>query len=499
MVSAPERDIDEEFDASAEEGAPGEPERPESEQECAVSIDVLEVDGEDFGELFAHGEAPDESGAMREQKVSLAHVTPRELIMFPRVSASYRDDFLEPKYRQINAIKVPGKWKVPEDIDGFDTLLEDLPVGFSRHARRGLGLKYEHRLIIEAIEATTNATELVLVDGDAASLSGSTFTLGRRRFERVRKGLDQIGRRSQQRALMDRRMLAHNEIVHPADQERFPRKSRRPQPGEIFDLVQLSSRDPRRNQNDRSAATDLVRRDAQQIAQENPQALFELRSEIERLTLGQLIERFEALLARNPVERIWQEFFEANPFVLSIAFPYPVLVIRGQAHVGGTTIDGSGESIVDFLLRQRLTGGLAIIEIKTGRTHLLQREPFRGNLHAAHVDLCSAISQALDQRSELTVNFHSRAGNRGMEGTHVGHVQCLVIAGRDPDTADKRRSLDLFRNATKDVAVVTFDELLEKLRSIHRVMSIAHDREAGREATTAGEQPPVGGAAVDDL
>ena len=137
--------------------------------------------------------------------------------------------------------------------------------------------------------------------------------------------------------------------------------------------------------------------------------------------------------------------------------------------------------------------------IKTGRTHLLQREPFRGNLHAAHVDLCSAISQALDQRSELTVNFHSRAGNRGMEGTHVGHVQCLVIAGRDPDTADKRRSLDLFRNATKDVAVVTFDELLEKLRSIHRVMSIAHDGEAGREATTADEQSPVGGAADEDL
>ena len=73
-----------------------------------------------------------------------------------------------------------------------------------------------------------------------------------------------------------------------------------------------------------------------------------------------------------------------------------------------------------------------------------------------------------------------------MEGTHVGHVHCLVVAGRNPETADKRRSLDLFRSATKDVAVVTFDELLEKLRAIHRAMSAGG---AGAEAAAEAAAP----------
>ncbi|CAJ8709203.1 Uncharacterised protein [Burkholderia pseudomallei] len=488
MASVPERDTDEEIDAQADD-ASGELERPESEQECAVSLDVIEVDGQELAEIFAHGELTEENGTRSDQQVLLAHVSPHELIMSPLVAASYRANFLGPKYRQIQRIRIPGEWDVPHDIYEFDELLQQLPVGFSRHARRGLGLRFEHRLIIEAIERATDAIELLLVDGDAASLSGTTFILGRRRFERARKALDQIGRRSQRRALEDKRMLAHNEVLHPADAARFPRQVRQPKPGEIYELVQLSSREPTRNQRDRRAATDMVQRDASQIARENPNALLELRSEIERVTLAELIARFESHLERNPDERVWQRFFEEHPFVLEMAFPYPMLLVRGQAHVGGMTLDGRGESIADFLFRQRLTGGVAIVEIKTARTRLLQTNPFRGNVYAAHAELCASISQVLDQRSQLTVNFQARVRSPSMEDTHVGHVQCIVVAGRDPDSLDKRRSLDLFRNATKDVAVVTFDELLEKLRAIYRVLTAAGDGGSASEGSPSEQRP----------
>lgn len=471
MASTPDRDMDDEFN-EPDSGEPfwSDPEPPNSEQECSVSIEVL-AEGEEVAEVWAHGEAYDENFVKAERKVLLARLSRSELVTFPLVSASFRDEFLHPKYERIATIRIPGDWDVPSEIDGFDEMLDELPVGFSRHARRGLGLRYEYRLIIEAIESATEATELVLADGDVAVLGGSTFTLGRVRFERTRRALDAIVRRARQRSLQDRRILAFNEVVHRADQGRFPKKFRQPQPGEIFELVQLSSRETRRSESDRSAAADLVRRDAPQIAQENPRALMELRSEIERVTLGQLIDRFERLMARNPTEPVWQQFFESNPFVLSIAYPYPVMLVRGQAHVGGTRLDGRGESIADFLFRQRLTGGIAIFEIKTTQTPLLERRPFRGDLFGPNKLLCASISQVLDQRSELVMNFHSRAGDPGMEETHVGHVHCLVIAGRDPNTPQRRRSLDLFRNATKDVTVVTFDELLEKLRAIHRLMS----------------------------
>ncbi|WP_284414155.1 Shedu immune nuclease family protein [Acidovorax sp. SUPP2539] len=453
------------------EASDEEPQAANAAEECMVSLDVIEVDGDEVAEVFAHEEPSDDAVGRVPRKELLAHVTSSELLMLPRVSATYRAEFLEPKYQQIVRIRIPGDWKVPQSIEEFDELLKELPVGFSRRASLGLGLKWENRLIVESIERATQATELLLVEGDEASISGATFSIGRRLFDRVRRGMAQIGRRFQHRALQDRRFLAHNEILHPIDELLFPKLVRQPKPGEVYELAKLSTRDQLRNERDRSAATELVRQDAPQIAKENPRALLELRSEIERVTLGELIARFEALLDRNPVEQAWQTFFEEHPFVLSVAFPHPVLLIRGQAHVGGTTIDGKGETIADFLFRQGMTGSVAIVEIKTGRTRLLQSKPFRGAMYAAHADMCAAISQVLDQRAELTKNFHSRVGSAGMEGTHVWHVHCLVVAGRNPETTDRRHSLDLFRSATKDVAVVTFDELLEKLRAIHRAMS----------------------------
>lgn len=183
MATASERDTDDRIDVQAGEGPDEEPEVPDSADECRVSLDVIEVDGEELAEVFAHGEPPADAGGPEPRKELLAHVSPNELIMFPRVSAAYRSAFLEPKYDQIVRIRIPGDWRVPESIGEFEELIEALPVGFSRRASRGLGLKWENRLIIEAIEGATTATELQLVEGDEASISGETFTLGRRLFD----------------------------------------------------------------------------------------------------------------------------------------------------------------------------------------------------------------------------------------------------------------------------------------------------------------------------
>lgn len=154
--------------------------------------------------------------------------------------------------------------------------------------------------------------------------------------------------------------------------------------------------------------------------------------------------------------------------VLSVAFPFPAQLVRGQAYVGGTKLDGSGETIVDFLYTQERTGGLAIFEIKTDKTQLLTVKTIRPDLYGPHRDLSGAVSQVLDQRAELIANFHSRASQMP-DSSHVGHVHCFVLAGTTPDP-DRRRSFDIYRYSLRDVTVVTFDELVDKLRAIHRCM-----------------------------
>jgi hypothetical protein len=446
-------------------------------EEMDVEIEHAQWNGEKCAELYAHGEVFNDEMEKVKRKVLLARVTNKELIMFPLVSAYHRHEFLKPKYGAVEAFRVPATatkkgWRVPSTVEKFDNMIGQLPVGFSRFASRGLGFRWEYRLIAEAINEATDATMIVFEEGDGAFIDGEEFTLGMDRFERIRKAIDTITERARRRSMTDRENFTFNELLHVADPDAYPRRQRHPKAGEIYELAQLTSRDLNRNGRDRTAATELVRRDAATTVQENPSALLELKSEIERVTLGELIDRLQALLNRNPTENIWQEFFEANPFVLSIAFPHPVTLVRGQAHVGGTKLDGGGESIADFLFAQPLTGGIAIFEIKTAKTPLLEAKPFRGDLYAPHKLLCAAISQVLDQRSELTMNFHAKkVSEPAMQDTHVGHVHCVVIAGRSPDTPERRRSLDLFRNATKDVAVVTFDELIEKLHAIHALMS----------------------------
>ena len=58
---------------------------------------------------------------------------------------------------------------------------------------------------------------------------------------------------------------------------------------------------------------------------------------------------------------------------------------------------------------------------------------------------------------------------------HPYSIQCIVIVGTAPTGKDERKSLELFRNAAKDVTVVTFDELLEKLKEIQRVFSASDE------------------------
>ncbi|MBS1942447.1 MAG: DUF4263 domain-containing protein [Bacteroidetes bacterium] len=155
--------------------------------------------------------------------------------------------------------------------------------------------------------------------------------------------------------------------------------------------------------------------------------------------------------------------------------------------MGGTMLRGSGESIVDFLFAQRFTGSLALIEIKRPSTKLVEAKTFRGDLHAPHKDLTSAMAQVLDQRFQLLNNFAAKAHDPALKDTHVSAVHCIVIAGTAPATIQEKRSLDLFRHSSKDVAVITFDELLEKLHEILRLMTAG----AAESAAPPQADPPA--------
>jgi hypothetical protein len=225
------------------------------------------------------------------------------------------------------------------------------------------------------------------------------------------------------------------------------------------------------SRSDRQAAISIIAKDKEEIAKTDADALLALRSDIEKVTLGTLIEKFKDMLTKDLTEQKWQDFLKANPFILSLAFAYPVFLVQDQAYVGGATIRGAGEKIADFLLAQRYTGNLALIEIKRPKTPLLKAVPYRAELHAPTTDVSSSVSQVLDQKYRLQNSFTQKAYESSLTNVHPYSIQCIVIVGTSPTDKDQKKSLELFRNSTKDVTIVTFDELLEKLKEIQRVFS----------------------------
>ncbi|ARK54920.1 hypothetical protein BOC36_18675 [Burkholderia pseudomallei] len=424
----------------------------------------------------ASGEAGEATPSATFQRVLLATVTDRLLRTRPIQTWRDKHDYLEPKYGSLVCIAIEADdfgWRLPEEPDDFIGLLESLPQGFNTDFRFGLGLHRDLRFIVEEVSAIPGITELIITAGNVGSIDEPYYRLGVDRFDQLRRGINTIGRRQQSDALVDKRLLAYASLRHGAAPDKYPPKSKPVRPGALYELVKVGPERPAYSPQDRKAAVRLVKQEKEEIAKSDPAELLALKVDIERVTLATLIKTFEDMLAKDLPEARWQEFLKANPFILSLAFAYPIFVVQDQAYVGGASIRGGGEKIADFLAAQRYTGNLALIEIKKPKTPLLA--PYRTDLLCAAKETSGAISQVLDQRFRLQTSFTQKAYESGLTGVHPYAIQCIVIAGTSPSDPAERKSLELFRHASKDVIVITFDELLGKLKEIQMVFAVSDE------------------------
>jgi Shedu protein SduA, C-terminal len=181
------------------------------------------------------------------------------------------------------------------------------------------------------------------------------------------------------------------------------------------------------------------------------------------------------MLGANLVEGRWQDFFNENPFILNMAFGYPVIKVRDQASVGGRKLSGDGEKITDFLVKNSLTNNTAIFEIKTPQTPVLNKTPFRDGVFTPSTDLSGSINQALDQKYQFQKQIAQIKDNTRLYDIESYAVHCCLVTGKTPDGDDRKKSFELFRRNSKDVEIVTFDELLEKLKQLSAFLRAAEE------------------------
>jgi hypothetical protein len=185
-----------------------------------------------------------------------------------------------------------------------------------------------------------------------------------------------------------------------------------------------------------------------------------------------LIAKYEEMLAKDLPEGRWQQLFNDNPFILNLAFGYPVIKIQDQAHVGGQRLSGSGDTITDFLVKNGISNNAALFEIKTPRTPLLNKAAYRGQLYTPSSDLSGAINQMLDQKNEFQKDIARIKENSRTYDLESHAVHGVLVIGTTPEGLDRQRSFELFRGNSKDITVITFDELLAKLKQLHDFLAL---------------------------
>ena len=177
------------------------------------------------------------------------------------------------------------------------------------------------------------------------------------------------------------------------------------------------------------------------------------------------------MIVKNLPESTWQRFLNENPFVLTMAFGYPVIKVHDQASVGGRTVFGMGEKIADFLVKNSMTNNVAIVEIKKPQTKLLNQKQVSNGVYTPSGELVGAINQTLDQKYRFEQDIAQIKMNSRVYDMESYSLHCCLIVGRVPLDEAQLRSFEMFRGNSKDVEIITFDELLEKLKHLREFLN----------------------------
>jgi hypothetical protein len=185
-------------------------------------------------------------------------------------------------------------------------------------------------------------------------------------------------------------------------------------------------------------------------------------------------------------ESVWQHFFSSNNWIFGFGLDYRFLdILQKEAHVSGTDISGKGAVINDFLLGcNKFT---VLVELKKADTPLFGKSKNRSNSWTLSEDLISAVSQILEQRASWQVYAETNANNNFNDSGETikqrtfDPKSILIIGSTDQFSGDekenqiKAKTFELFRRDSRNIEIVTYDELFERAKFIVEHRQIQKD------------------------
>jgi hypothetical protein len=191
-----------------------------------------------------------------------------------------------------------------------------------------------------------------------------------------------------------------------------------------------------------------------------------------------LAEFEEALEKHASKEKWWQDFFENNKWIFGYGLNYVILrEEQAQPSYGGTCIDGTGGQRGDLLMSTMGDMNFTVlVEIKTPNTPLLSgTKVIRSGAWSLSHELTDALAQI--QANVQTWEEESRKRNNidklEKKGVYTVEPKGIIVIGRlnelkIKDERPRWETFQRFRRSIHGIDVITFDELLSRVRFITR-------------------------------
>jgi hypothetical protein len=182
-------------------------------------------------------------------------------------------------------------------------------------------------------------------------------------------------------------------------------------------------------------------------------------------------------ITTTQTEKAWQHFFKKNEWIFGYGLDYRFLsILQREAHIGAEDVAGRDGSIADFLLGA--TNFTVLVEVKKPGTRLFDERRNRAGSWKLSAELIDAVSQILEQKAGWQVKAEVNAtGNFDDEGNLIGQrtidpKSILIVgsngqfSGTEKENAIKLRTFELFRRDSRNLEILTYDELYERAKFV---------------------------------
>ena len=193
------------------------------------------------------------------------------------------------------------------------------------------------------------------------------------------------------------------------------------------------------------------------------------------------LEEYKLLYCKHNTkdEVAWQYFFNKNNWIFGYGLEYRFQgILQKEFHASDTNASGKDGVIADFLMGDN--NFTTFVELKLPTTEIFGKEKNRSNCWRLSNKFIDAISQILEQKASGQIKIETTKELYNDEGElikqHSYDSKTILIIGNwsevklSSDSKEikkiKYKTFELFRRDSRNVEIITYDELYERAKFI---------------------------------